>query len=148
MPVEKFYQATGELMVKASDYDALAAELKIWKPMTPEEIERELESVTPEPLSEDRINELVAFATDPANRLPEPEYVRMAAEHRRLTAHNSRLIAACEAAKDRMTKTRDGLIEFINSGHFSEEQLDNGANQLDAYGTVIDQLTAALETTK
>lgn len=76
----------------------LEAELKIWKPMTPEEAEAEIaaiESGDVEPLSQQEINEMLAKVMDPTYQPPEYMYVKLLAKARQL---EKLLREACKVA--------------------------------------------------
>lgn len=83
-----------ELDAAEAERDRLAAELDLWRPLTPAEAERALAEAKAEPLSEERIAEIVRRATDPAVQLPNNEQAQLAAERDRLKAEVERLRAA------------------------------------------------------
>lgn len=70
--------------VVAATIAALESELKMWKPMTPEEAEAAYEAAESVPISDDEINAIVSKVTDPLYRPSEPEHVLMAARIRQL----------------------------------------------------------------
>jgi DNA-directed RNA polymerase subunit F len=63
---------------------ALAKELQLWKPLTPAEAQAAFDEAEAMPLSDERIDEIVAFATDPAERLPNSQQAQLAAKVKRL----------------------------------------------------------------
>lgn len=67
------------------------AELKLWRPMTPEEIEDELENVESVPISDEKIAAMVEKITDPLYRPTEPEYVTLLVKVKQLQAEVERL---------------------------------------------------------
>jgi hypothetical protein len=87
-----------------SELERLRAEIKLWRPMTAEEAEAELDAIEAEPLDEAEIERIVAQVTDPTYRPTEPQHVLMAAKIRQLTAQ----LAA-------VAKERDGLRGALNA---------------------------------
>jgi hypothetical protein len=75
----------------------LEAELALWKPLTPEEAEKALDEAVAVPLSEDRIRDIFAYATDPANAVDNKSSAAMAV---RITELESRA-AGLEAERER-----------------------------------------------
>jgi hypothetical protein len=78
------------------------AELKLWKPLTPEEAEAALDEAEAIPISDEELNRIVALVTDPAYRPSEPEHVKLAAkvrqQARQLDEARERLIACHKQA--------------------------------------------------
>lgn len=72
----------------------LEVELKMWKPMTPEEAEAEIDAIEAMPIDEAEINEIVERVTDPTYRLSEPEYVKLAARVHQLQRFQDEVQAA------------------------------------------------------
>lgn len=66
------------------EIERLKAELKMWKPMTPEEAEKALDEAVPIPISDEEIDRIVSKVTDPTYHPSEPEHVLMAAKIRQL----------------------------------------------------------------
>ena len=66
------------------ELERLRGELKLWKPLTREEAEAALDAAKGMPMSEERINEIVAFVTDPANTLDNSQQAQLVAEIERL----------------------------------------------------------------
>ncbi len=64
--------------------DALATELEMWKPLTPQRAEAALARAEAEPFSEERIQEILDAATNPAHRCPNDELAQLVAYNRRL----------------------------------------------------------------
>ena len=56
-------------------------ELRLWKPMTPEEAEAEMSVAEAEPLSSEEVEAIVKKALDPTERITEPEHVRLALDN-------------------------------------------------------------------
>lgn len=63
---------------QADELVAAKGELAMWKPMTTEEAEAALAEVVSEPISDERIEAIVAKVTDPSYRPSEPEHVLLA----------------------------------------------------------------------
>lgn len=87
---------------RVRDRDQLAAELALWKPLTPEEAEAELGKARAVPMSEEKIAEIVKRATDPAERISNSEQAQLAAEVERLKNQ-------VENHCDRIAKQSDAL---------------------------------------
>ena len=83
-----------DLVAARSEVARLRTELDKWRPLTPAEAEAALDAAEAVPLSEDRIREMVAFATDPANTLPNSDQAQLAATVARLRAELTELRAA------------------------------------------------------
>lgn len=79
-------------------------ELKFWKPMTPEEAEAALDAAIPEPISDEKIREIVNHVTDPSYRPTEPEHILMAAKieqlHWQLAEANNSLSAIAASVSE------------------------------------------------
>lgn len=70
---------------------ALLAELRLWRPLSPEEAERALGEAEAAPMSEEEIAAIVQRATDPAERVTNSEQAQMGARVRQLEAENAEL---------------------------------------------------------
>ena len=70
----------------------LEAELKLWKPLTPEEADRAFEEAEAIPISDEEIEALVAKVTDPAYTPTIPESVKLAVRVSQLEAENATLL--------------------------------------------------------
>lgn len=68
----------------------LRDELALWKPMTPEEADAALAEIEPIPISDEEIQRIVEYATDPANRPPQTHYTKLTAKVKQLTAQRDR----------------------------------------------------------
>lgn len=107
----------------------LTAELKLWKPMTPEEAEAALDAAEGIPISDEEIERMVEFATNPANRLPESDQIMMAAKIKQLTTERDRLNEECsrlQSALDEIATQcqHEGQpIEQLTSGQPTREEL-------------------------
>ena len=84
-------KACNERDAIAARMERAEAELKLWRPMTPEEIEDELENVESVPISDEKIAEMVEKITDPLYRPTEPEYVTLLVKVKQLQAEVERL---------------------------------------------------------
>lgn len=70
---------------------ALEADLKLWKPLTPEEAEKAMAEAEVAPLPPERIAEIVKRATDPAERITNDEQAQLVARIRALEALANRV---------------------------------------------------------
>jgi hypothetical protein len=84
----------------AGENAALRDELKLWKPMTPEEAEAAYAEAEAVPFSDERIAEIVTKVTDPTYRPTEPERVQMAVKVSKLTGEVERLREALKPFAD------------------------------------------------
>lgn len=82
----------------------LKAELKLWRPLTPEEAEQALDEAEAIPMSPEEIESLVRRATDPATICTNDEQAQMAAEIARLRAEVDEL----RGKLDRVTASHRG----------------------------------------
>lgn len=95
----------------------LEAEVKRWKPMTDDEITAELDKYKDAPpLSQERIDELVKYATDPANRLDNDQELSL---HRAVQQKDAR-ISKLEAESSAMRELLQAVCERQGSGHFQD----------------------------
>lgn len=92
--------APATVLALLDERDRLAAELGLWRPLTPAEADRELDKAESVPMSEEEIARIVAKATDPAERLTNSEQAQLAAE-------NARLAGEVESVKKFMDGVRD-----------------------------------------
>lgn len=67
--IRELEQARTDLPRCLAYIDWLKSELRLWKPMTPEEAEEMLAEVEAEPASEEEINRILKNVLDPANRM-------------------------------------------------------------------------------
>lgn len=94
----------------------LKAELDLWRPLTPEEAEKAVAQAQAAPMSDERIAEIVAFATDPAESLNNDEWVQLAAKNRQLRAEIVRLagrVAGLEREQERLRVENERLRERV-----------------------------------
>lgn len=75
----------------AAEIERLTAELYLWRPLTTEEAEKELSEAEAVPFSEERIQEILRRATDPAERIPNSEQAQLVARLAAVTAERDRL---------------------------------------------------------
>jgi len=71
-------------------------QLDLWRPLTPEDAQAAYDAAEAEPLSQERIAEIVRKATDPAERLTNNEQAQLAVENARLLirlCHSDKMIA-------------------------------------------------------
>lgn len=81
----------------------LEAELKLWKPMTPEQAEAAYEAAEAVPISPEEIDRIVSQVTDPTYQPTEPEHVLLAAKIRQLEKRSIRCCFCdhqCESFRD------------------------------------------------
>lgn len=97
--VRTAYPAALALLGAACDRIAeLEAELKFWRPLTPEEAEKAMAEAKAMPMSEEQIQRIVAKALDPAERIDNFGTAAMAARIKSLEAERDRLEAECKDA--------------------------------------------------
>lgn len=88
---------------KAMDEIAgLKAELDKWRPMTNEEAQAAYDAAEAVPISDEEIDRILKFATDPANRCTNSEQAQMVGEIRRLGAKLNKSEAAHAAMVERL----------------------------------------------
>ncbi len=75
----------------AEEANALRDELKLWKPMTPEEADKAFDEAEAVPISDEEVAVIVARVTDPAYCPTEPERVQMAVKIKRQEEEIARL---------------------------------------------------------
>ncbi len=80
----KYIENKRQLATVTAERDQALAELKLWKPMTPEEAEAAFDEAVPMPIPDEKIAEMVARITDPSYRPTQPERVLMAARIQQL----------------------------------------------------------------
>ena len=85
-------QLRADLLSLREERDRLQKELDLWKPLTVEEAQKAYDEAEAIPLSEERINELVRIATDPAVKLPNNEQAQLAVALRKAESERDRLL--------------------------------------------------------
>lgn len=84
-----------------AEAERLRKELKLWKPLTPQEAEAALVEFENEPpLSEEDAKRIVERVTDPAYTMPNPERVQLSLDNQRLRQHIADLEAKAATARD------------------------------------------------
>lgn len=94
-----------------AERDRLRDELLLWNPLTPEEAEAALARAEAEPLSEERISEIVARATDPAERLNNSEQSQLVVAITRLREALRSVLRWCPFCKGLGTIRNESLRE-------------------------------------
>lgn len=89
----------GHVAELLAEVDALKEELAMWRPLTPDEAAKAFAEAEAVPLSEDRIKEILARATDPAEQIPNSEQAQLVVALGKATAERDRLRAAESEAR-------------------------------------------------
>ncbi len=93
-------ELTAERDALAVTAEGLREELAKWKPLTPEEAQKAFDEAKAEPLSDERIAEILRHATDPAYTMPNSEQAQLAVTAERQAEQIKRLRESLEWAVD------------------------------------------------
>lgn len=95
----------------------LREELKLWRPLTPEEAQAAYDETEASPLSEEQIERIMAKALDPAYCLSNPERVALDVRVRQLEKERDRLAARLlTAAGDDLCRLTQDEIKALGAG--------------------------------
>ncbi len=88
---EQLRRVVAERDALAVTAERLREELAKWKPLTPEEAQKAFDEAKAEPLSDERIAEILRHATDPAYTMPNSEQAQLAVTAERQAEQIKRL---------------------------------------------------------
>lgn len=93
--------------------EKLEADLKLWRPLTPEEAQKAYDEAEAVPVSEEEIQRIVAFATDPANRCTNNEQMQLAAALKKARKQLFIAHARAEAMESRADEFGAELTKYL-----------------------------------